>query len=316
MNQPAANVDAPQRGGVRRPSARGPWRRFKLVVRLIVLAAIVAGIMTGCDRMFYYPSKRVWNTPSQFGLPHEEVRFATVDGVELHGWFLPAASVLRDGTRAPGAVRGTVLHFHGNAENVSAHLVLIEWLPRHGYNVLMFDYRGYGQSSGCVTRAGTILDGHAAVDYLLTRPDVDGSRLFAYGQSLGGAIAVVVAAERRELRAVVVESGFASYRGLASQHVPGASIAPWLGRAAAGALVSSGYDPIDVIGRIAPRPVLLIAAEHDRICFPEQSEELYAAAGEPKELWIARGAAHLGILDAAGDELQERVVNWFERARE
>lgn len=216
----------------------------------------------------------------------------------------------RDASRA----KGTVIHFHGNAENVSAHLVLVEWLPRAGYNVLMFDYRGYGQSGGRITRAGTIRDGHAAVDYVLSRPDVDRRRIFAYGQSLGGAIAVVVAAERPEIRAVVAESAFSGYRRIAAVHLRKMVLLSAPARGLAALLVSGGHDPIDVVGRISPRPLLVIAAERDQICDPRLGRELYEAAGEPKEFWLVPGAGHLAILESAGEELEARVLDFLERA--
>ncbi len=284
---------------------KGPRRRVRWIIRGIFLAIIGSAFFVGCDSFFYYPSDRVWQTPPQLGLRHEDVQFQTADGLTLHGWFLPAE-------RQPA--RGSVLHFHGNAENITAHLVLVEWLPRRGYNVLMFDYRGYGQSEGRVTREGTIRDGHAALDYLLSRPDIDPNRIVAYGQSLGGAVATVVTAERPEIRGLVLESTFSSYRGIAALHIPIGQLLPGPARWLAAALISSGWDPIDYIARVSPRPVLVIGAERDGICFPQLSRELFDAAGEPRRFWLVPDAAHLDVLSEAGTELERRVVELFEQA--
>jgi fermentation-respiration switch protein FrsA (DUF1100 family) len=284
-------------------------------LRLLLAALVIGALIVRCDSWFYYPSQRIWETPPQFGMRHEEVRFSTTDGVSLHGWWLPAETGhLGPGRADATRARGTVIHFHGNAENITAHLVLVEWLPRAGYNVLMFDYRGYGRSGGRVTRAGTIRDGHAAVDYVLTRPELDPRRIFAYGQSLGGAIAVVVAAERPEIRAVVVESTFSGYRRIAAAHLRKLVLVPAAARGLSAVLVSAGYDPIDAVGRISPRPLLVIAAEQDQICDPRLGRELYEAAGEPKEFWLVPGAGHLAILESAGEELERRVLEFLERA--
>ena len=281
------------------------WRLVKWVVRIGVLALAVGYlVLVGFDGKFYYPDDQIYVRPPDLRLAYEDVRLPTRDGLTLAGWFLPAQ----------GQPRGTVVHFHGNAANITNHLPLVEWLPRCGYHVLMFDYRGYGESEGRVTRAGTIADGHAALDYALTRPEVRGGPLFVYGQSLGAAVAIVVAAERKEVAAVVAESPFSGYRRIAARHLRGLVYFDWLARGVAALTVSSGHDPIDVVDRVAPRPLLVIAAGNDRICLPESARELFDAAGQPKEFWLAPGAEHLMILDEYDSELKERVTHFFERA--
>lgn len=258
----------------------------------------------GLDGKFYYPNDEDYGRPAEFGLVHEDVWFQTQDGPKLHGWFLPAR----------GTAKGFVVHFHGNAANVTAHVSLVEWLPWAGYHVLMFDYRGFGQSEGRVTRAGTIRDGHAALDYALSRPEAKDLPLFFYGQSLGGAVAIVVAAERPEVRAVVAESTFSTYRGIAARHAERLVYFRWLAKVLATCAISSGYDPLEAVPRLAPRPLFVIAAEDDEICFPELAQELYDAAGEPKSYWLVPEAEHLGVVLAAGRELTNRVCRFFEDA--
>lgn len=280
-------------------------KRIRWSVRILVLLLLISYLkFVGLDGKFYYPNQTLYDSPADFGLSAEEVSFQTDDGLTLAGWFLPAI----------GTAKGTVVHFHGNAANITAHIGLVEWLPRAGYHVLMFDYRGYGQSQGKVTRAGTIRDGHAALDYALTRPEAASLPLFAYGQSLGGAVAIVVAAQRLEVRAVVAESPFSSYRGVAARHASRLVFFEWLGTLLATLTISAGEDPIDVVGRLAPRPLFVIAAEHDEICFPELARELYEAAAEPKDYWLVPDAAHLGIVLEARRELIERVTDFFARA--
>lgn len=289
----------------RQKARKARWRRFKWAVRLAVLAVIIGyPLLVGFDGCFYYPNDAVYYHPETFGLDYEAVRFKTADGLTLAGWFLPAT----------GEPQGTVIHFHGNAANITNHIVLVEWLPRHGYNVLMFDYRGYGESEGKVTRTGTIRDGHAAIDYALSRPDVRGRPLFAYGQSLGGAVAVVVAAERPEINAVVAESAFSGYRRIAARVARRLVFSQWLANGLAALTVSAGHDPIDVVDQIAPRPLLVIVAGADEVCFPELGRELFEAAAEPKEFWLAPGAGHLGILEDHDQELMERITQFFQRA--
>ena len=279
---------------------------YRWGIRLAVLAFAVWYVTcVGFDSKFYFPDDKIYETPDEFGLAHESVRFRTSDGVQLAGWFLPAAQK---------PVRGTVIHFHGNAANISGHLTLVEWFPRQGYNLLMFDYRGYGDSEGSVTRAGTIIDGNAALDYALSRPDVKGGPIFFYGQSLGGAVATYGAASRPEVDAVVAAMTFGNYREIAAKHVERLIHVGWISRLLATMALSNGYNALDVVGQIAPRPLLVIVAGEDEICYPELGRELYDAAGEPKELWIAEGSGHLGIMLNHYDELISRVTDFYDRA--
>lgn len=290
---------------VRAGVARRRWRRVRWAVRIAVLAVLIGyPFVVGLDSWFYYPDSQVYWQPADFGLAHEDVHLRAADGVRLHGWWLPA-------TRSP---RGVVVHFHGNAANITNHIALAAWLPTQGYHTLMFDYRGYGRSEGRVNRAGTIEDGRAAVALAAERARAAGLPLLVYGQSLGGAVAIVVAAERPEVRAVVAEATFGRYRGIAARHGRGLVLLPWLAGALSSAWISSGYDPLDYVGQIAPRPLLVIAGERDEICFPELGRELYDAAGEPKEWWLVPSATRLAILDEHGGELVERITDFFSRA--
>lgn len=289
----------------KRPAARrGWWRRVKWTVRGLFLTALFMVFIFGCDDKFYYPNNKTYDAPEDFGLSYEDVTFQTTDGLTLHGWFLTAR----------GRPKGTVIHFHGNAGNIGAHVGLVAWLPPSGFNVLMFDYRGYGRSQGKVTRKGTILDGRAALDYVLTRKDVDKTRIFALGQSLGGAVATVVAAERTEIRAVVLDSTFSSYRRIAAEHLRRILRFDAPARFLAWSLISGDYEPIDVIAEIAPRPLLMFASGADQICFPELARELYDAASEPKEFILAPGASHMEVFISNLNDAQGRVLEFLESA--
>lgn len=146
---------------------------FRPPTSLVTLAAVLSLSMFGCERVFYYPDQRDRGSPSDDGLAFEDVHFTTSDGLRLHGWFLPAQ---------PGKIpspRGTVLHLHGNAANITGHFPFVSWMPAAGFNVLTIDYRGYGRSEGTVSREGTIRDARAALDYLRGRADVDAKRIIS-----------------------------------------------------------------------------------------------------------------------------------------
>lgn len=257
--------------------------------------------MLGCDRLFYHPTRREYDRPERLNLAYESVLFPTENGLRLHGWFFPAV----------GPTSGTILHIHGNAGNVTAHFHQVRWLPGAGWNVLCFDYRGYGRSEGKVTRAGTIADAHAALDYLIARPNVDKDRIVAFGQSLGGAIGIVLAAERQELRGLAVDGAFEHYRDVARWHIrrnPLLFLAAWW---LPSLLMKDGYDAIDFVARVSPRPLLILHGTADSIVPVHMAEKLYAAAREPKELWLVEGADHYEALDELGDTTRPRLNAFF-----
>lgn len=260
--------------------------------------------MFDCNGLFYYPNTQVYGSPRDLDLAYESLDFSAADGTALHGLFFPAQ----------GRTRGTVLHLHGNAGNVSGHFQHVAWLPAAGWNVFCFDYRGYGKSQGRTTRQGTVNDAHGALDYLLSRPELASDCIVAFGQSLGGAVGIVLAAQRREIRAIAVDGAFDDYRRVAFHHVMRNPLllvvgfwVPWL-------LMDKGLDPIDYVGRIAPRPILIVQGTKDRVVSAKMAERLHAAAGEPKELWLVEGADHYEALRDLPHLSQPRLLRFFETA--
>jgi len=260
-----------------------------------------------CDGFFYYPNGQIYGSPDELGLDFEPVSLSTRDGLKLDAWFLPA---VKDRHGRPTHA-GTVLHLHGNAGNMTGHFQHVAWLPPAGWNVLCFDYRGYGRSQGRVSRAGTVLDAHAALDYLLGRPDVDEERIVAFGQSLGGAIGIVLAAERPEIRSLACDGAFDNYRRVASWHIRRNPLllcsAWWVPRF----LMSRDHEPVECIGRISPRPVLIMHGTADQVVPVEMARSLYGAAGEPKEIWLVEGADHYDTLGEHAEEGQARLLRFF-----
>jgi uncharacterized protein len=212
-------------------------------------------MLAGCiERMFFYPTAISYTTPAQLGVRADDVEIRTPDGLRLHGWFLPAH----------GAAKGTVLHLHGNAANVSNHLPLVAWLPAHGYQVLMLDYRGFGRSEGRPTLDGIVTDALAALDYLRARPDVDSSRLIVFGQSIGGATALrMLARDAQGVRLGVIEAAFSSYRGIARDATAGGPLAP-VAALAAGMLPADERDPLTALAQIDV-PLVFVHGKRDRV---------------------------------------------------
>ena len=177
-------------------------------MRLALVALVLA--LSACTPVFFQPTGTIYSSPGIYGIDYQPVEFRAADGTALFAWFMPAR----------GEAHGTVLYLHGNAQNISAHFANVAWMPAAGFNVLAFDYRGYGGSQGRPTLAGVQLDIDAAMRLLIERPDVDADRIIVFGQSLGGALAIYYVAHseyRSHIRAVIADSAFADYRQVARE---------------------------------------------------------------------------------------------------
>lgn len=281
---------------------RGHWARGLASRARLALCGLPL-LLAGCvQSMFYHPDSVRYETPDALGVRYESVQFASADGTRLSGWFLPA-----EGRQNPKEAKGTVVHFHGNAQNMSAHWRFVAWLPKQDYNVFVFDYRGYGQSEGQPEPKGVFEDSNAALDHVRARGDVDPARLFVFGQSLGGtnAIAVVGAGNRAGVRAAAIESTFYSYSAIANDKLQGA-----------GLLVSDAYAASKYVAAVSPIPLLLIHGTADQVIPFAHSRRLFADAREPRRLIEVPGAGHLEPMTALrfGPAYRKAMVEFFDAA--
>jgi fermentation-respiration switch protein FrsA (DUF1100 family) len=282
----------------------GRGRAALRAAALLALAILAGG---GCvSRLFYHPDQRVYRAPGATGPSFEEVWFVSRDGTLLHGWFFPAM----------GTTVGTVVHFHGNAQNLTAHVSFVDWLPREGFNLLVFDYRGYGQSAGVPSRRGLYWDGQAALQYAAFRPDVDPERMVVLGQSLGAANAVWTVAHTRfpAVRALALESCFYSYRGITRDKIALLPVVRWLRWPLSGVLLSDRYSPGAAIREVAPVPVLIVHGTHDRIVPFEHGRRLHARAAPPREFWEIQGGGHTPAFIAPDSPYRAQLVQFFRAA--
>jgi uncharacterized protein len=250
-----------------------------------------------------------------------DVWFETADGVRLHGWFFKArrgreaAGAAADAARAGGAADAsgagqaggaTVLYFHGNGGNVSYAAWVGGALSRRGFDVLLFDYRGYGQSGGEVGgERGLYADAEAAYRHLVDVLGVEPRRIVLYGQSLGTAAAAEVAA-RQPCGALVLESGLSSASDMA------ATILPWLPRA----LHRLAKYRLDTAAKLpgVRCPVFVAHGDRDEIIPIEQGRKLYAAAPEPKRLYVVDGAGHNDLTVVGGEPYFAALAEFINRS--
>ncbi len=261
-------------------------------------------VLTGCAGLFFHPEREHRLDPADHGIVYEDVYFTSSDGLALHGWWLPARA------EEP---HGTVVFLHGNAQNVSTHIAAVYWLPAEGFNVFLFDYRGFGRSEGRPDFAGVHRDSEAALREALARPDVDPGTVAIFGQSLGASVAITVTAEighELGVRALVADSPFSSYRGIAREKF-GEFWLTWPLQWPLSWTISDRFAPVDFVHRVSPIPLLLMAGDRDTIVPPHHAQLLYETAEPPVELRRASTAGHAQSLLVEGE--REYLAEWLEQ---
>ncbi|HVJ45970.1 MAG TPA: alpha/beta fold hydrolase [Luteolibacter sp.] len=258
------------------------------------LARMLAG-KKGGNHLFYLPTHDEPATPAKWGYKFENVAFASEDGTPLHGWFMPAK-----GKR----VKGTIVFSHGNAGAIGHHLGFTMWLVEGGYNVLMYDYRGFGKSGGEVDRRGMINDVKAAFSYIATRKDVDPTKLVSFGHSLGGAKSITALGETpvAGLKAIVIDGTFSSYQAMARV------VAGQLGAD----LVSDDLSPLGFVGKLPLVPFLVVHGKRDEVVPFAQGLTLFETAHEPKTLFAVDDGTHGGSLFQNNGAYRAKMLAWLD----
>ena len=272
-----------------------------LMRTLRVFMLLLLLVLGGCTSLVFQPWTGQDFDPSKVNLVYHDVFFRSEDGVMLHGWFLPAQ----------GTPHGTVLFLHGNAQNISEHLASVYWLPPRGYNVFLFDYRGYGVSDGSPTLAGVHADARAALAKVFNMEDVDPGRVVVLGQSLGAAIAITALADspyRDKVRGLVADSSFTSLRAITREKLAHFWLT-WPLQWPLSFTVSDALRPIDAIPEIHV-PVLIVGGEDDPVVPFHHSQELFAKANQPKTFWAIPGIPHIGTF--ALPEYRDKLVAWLD----
>lgn len=211
----------------------------------------------------YHPSRHLEATGKELGGAFEDVSFKSSDGVELNGWFYPAASSSQFGDMA-------FLNCHGNGGNISHRLGLYRAMLETGPAVFSFDYRGYGRSRGKPGEEGTYLDAQAAYGFLRQKGFAP-RNIIVYGESLGGGIASELCL-RAETGGLILQSTFTSLPDIGAELYPYLPVR-WMGRIK--------YDTRSKLPRIKV-PVLVMHSREDDLIGYRHSEQNFAAANEPK----------------------------------
>ena len=271
------------------------WRITKsgLLIYVGVYTAMTCLFFALQPHVLYQPTKDVQRTPMDIGLAYDEISFSASDGVELSGW-----SLLKNSSR------GTILFCHGNAGNIADRLQYLRIFHGMGFDIFIFDYRGYGNSGGKTTEKGTYLDVEAALNYLVQKRNVSENEVILYGRSLGGAAAINVA-QVHTPKMLIIDSSFASYEKIASD-VLNSLFLP----VPVKILARFEYDSIELVRKISC-PVLVIHSGNDEVIPYYHGEELFKNANEPKEFLTISGTHNEGFLSS--DNYEAGLENFFEK---
>jgi len=251
-----------------------------IAISIYVVLALVLYLFQ--SRMVFLPDlpdRALIASPGDIDLDYEDVSLTTSDNERLHGWYIPAADS-----------KGVLLFFHGNAGNISHRLDSIKIFHKLGLDTLIFDYRGYGQSTGKASEQGTYLDAQAAWDYLVNSRGIPADRIIVFGRSLGGAIGAWLGTQNTPA-AVIIESSFSSGVDMARR------LYPFL---PARLITRLQYPVVDYAGRLNC-PVLVVHSRHDEIIPFAMGQAIYAAVKQEKNFLELRGDHNNGFLISQGD---------------
>lgn len=242
-----------------------------------VLVSVVCVLLSACSGLLFYPSSDTYSTPQQLQLPIKDRYLKTPDGERLHLWQI-SATIPR---------RGVIFYLHGNAENLTSHVGNVMWLPSEGYDVVLLDYRGYGESTGNPDIPGALMDIDTAFFWLTRQDDYQDTPIYLLGQSLGGALALSYLSDypkaRTQLQGVAIVAGFASYRELAREKLSDAWLT-WPLQYPLSWLMPDQFDSLAHIADIAPTPLLVMHSENDQIVPFRYGQAIYEQAAEPRYL--------------------------------
>lgn len=301
------------------PAQRRPTtRRFRpvLAAYLCLLASALA--LAGCrtwsalDALLHPDPLASGYTLASFpfGAATRDVSFPSLDGTPLSAWFVPAGPVDRP----------SVILLAGYGQGRASLLPQASYLHKADYNVLLLDVRGTGDSAGTFTFGmQEPQDVRAAVSFVLKQPEVDPHRVAVQGVSIGGAIALLAAAQDRRITAVVAESAFTSLQEMIADDFhrytrlplfPVGDAGIWLMQRALGGSVAA-VDPLRAMAALKGRPILLIGDSEDAVSPPHSTKRLFAAADRPKELWLIQGTAHANGYLVFPHRYQEHVLRFY-----
>lgn len=246
------------------------YKSLVLSLLIFVFIFVIDPIEELHNNLIFAPNKVITVTPSMLGIDFEEVNIKTKDAEFLHGYYLPSK---KETDKA-------FIYFHGNGDNVSCFDLCSVIQEKISINVLIYDYRGYGYSTGKPTRKNAIEDAQEIYRFLINK-GFKPENISLYGRSLGGAIALELACKEK-IKSLVLESSFTSIKDIAKDLYP-VLPEPFI--------KNDIFNSKELIRKINV-PILIVHGTNDEVVKIKHGEELFSLANEPKKFIIYEGAMH------------------------
>lgn len=271
--------------------------RPALLALLFIYFALCAYMWAIQKSLIFEPTLSLQSTPDRMGLAYTELHIPSGSGAErgeMDAWWIPAAH----------GDTPTLLYLHGNDRNIASNLSHVQRLHDLGYNVLLVDYRGFGKSSGGQPSESKVFeDAETTWRYLLEQGHIDPHRLFIYGHSLGGAIAIDLAAHHPDAAGLIVESTFTSMLEMGQLNY---------GYLPVSLLLNQRFESLGKMGKLKI-PLLIIHGTWDKLVPVEMAQRLYAAAPAPKFLTLIEGGGHNNSGSVGWVEYRDALSAFIER---
>jgi fermentation-respiration switch protein FrsA (DUF1100 family) len=276
----------------------------------VILYGTISLVLCGCTNLFFYPSQEDFPYLADEKIKHDRLQLTAADGTRLAAMRLPA----------PAKPIGVALQFHGNAQNMTSHYRFLSWLPELGWEVLTFDYRGYGKSDGKIGRYrgdldGFVDDGVTAIKWANDRALELGVPLVIFGQSLGGNLSLRAltanSVSADHLRLVVIDSSFYSFTSIAREKLSDMWLT-WPFQWVAYLLVSDHLSAGPKLqGPTSLPPAIFLHSESDPVVSHHQGELLFEAYPSEKVRWTTKEPGHLNTISDQEIRLKlsERLKN-------
>jgi len=272
------------------------------VLAIAYLAACLY-LLVRQNRFIFKPPTVIRATPTSFNLDYQEVwlPLATASGKtsQLHGWWIPA----------PTSEAKVWVFLHGNGSTIGDEVKRAFWFHQLGFSTFLFDYRGYGRSQDKFpTEASVYEDVETVWNYLTQVREISPEQIFLYGHSLGGAIAIEMALRHPEIAGLAVEGSFTSMHSMVGHLYRKFGIFP------VSLLLHQRFDSLNKV-RSLSLPVLFFHGTADRLVPAHMSQELFAAAPEPKRLLLIPDAGHHNVSEFGGVEYLQAIQWLVEQAQ-
>jgi len=271
-----------------------PIKGIYLICLILLMGASFYLFYPKIENFFvFFPETSFDRTPNELNLHYKEVYFHTKDGKRLHGWFFPLKKEFP-----------VILFCHGNAGNISHRLDNIRLLLDQRLQVFIFDYRGYGKSSGRPSEKGLYLDGLAAYDYLIKREHIPSTNIIPFGRSLGAIVVIEISLKRR-VKSIIIESAFTSIREMARTVALFYLFSFFL---------PAHYNNLEKIGQVSI-PKLIIHGKDDEIVSFSMGEKLFEAAKAPRYFFPVKDAGHNDTFVVGGRKYLEGIAAFAYHSR-